>query len=124
MAQQPRGVALARGADLHSLPPVTGHLTVGRGASVEPEVDLTGYWIDGDTLHVGAIRIAARPDVDDELERDIAEALKGLDEAFAKSRTAVESKKNAIVELEKMKRQAQGAHDLNSDRLTRANGAA
>ena len=54
------GAKVARGADLHSLPPVTGHLTVGRGASVEPEVDLTGYWIDGDTLQVGAIRIGRR----------------------------------------------------------------
>ncbi|HVK29725.1 MAG TPA: Pls/PosA family non-ribosomal peptide synthetase [Nocardioides sp.] len=54
------GAKVAKGSDLHSLPPVTGLLTVGKGASVEPEVDLTGYWIDGDTLHVGAIRIGAR----------------------------------------------------------------
>jgi len=54
------GATVARGADLHSLPPITGHLTVAGGASVEPEVDLTGYWIDGDTLHVGAIRIGRR----------------------------------------------------------------
>ncbi|WP_408896691.1 Pls/PosA family non-ribosomal peptide synthetase [Nocardioides sp. R1-1] len=54
------GAKVARGADLHALPPVTGHLTVGKGASVEPEVDLTGYWIDGDTLHVGAVRIGRR----------------------------------------------------------------
>jgi non-ribosomal peptide synthetase-like protein len=54
------GAKVARDADLHSLPPVTGHLTVGPGASVEPEVDLTGYWIDGDTLHVGGIRIGKR----------------------------------------------------------------
>lgn len=54
------GAKVARGADLHSLPPITGHLTVGKGASIEPEVDLTGYWIDGDTLHVGGIRIGRR----------------------------------------------------------------
>ncbi len=54
------GAKVARGADLHSLPPVTGHLTVGKGASIEPEVDLTGYWIDGDTLHVGGIRVGRR----------------------------------------------------------------
>lgn len=54
------GADVDRGADLHSLPPVTGHLRVGPGASVEPEVDLTGYWVDGDTLHVGAISIGAR----------------------------------------------------------------
>ncbi|MFD0805375.1 Pls/PosA family non-ribosomal peptide synthetase [Nocardioides caeni] len=54
------GAKVARGADLHSLPPITGHLTVGKGASVEPEVDLTGYWIDGDVLHVGGIRVGRR----------------------------------------------------------------
>lgn len=54
------GARVAKGADLHSLPPVTGLLTVGKGASVEPEVDLTGYWIDGDTLHVGGIRVGRR----------------------------------------------------------------
>lgn len=54
------GAKVAKGADLHSLPPVTGLLTVGKGASIEPEVDLTGYWIDGDTLHVGGIRVGAR----------------------------------------------------------------
>ncbi|WP_377324359.1 Pls/PosA family non-ribosomal peptide synthetase [Pimelobacter simplex] len=54
------GAKVARGADLHSLPPITGHLTVGKGASIEPEVDLTGYWIDGDTLHVGGIRVGRR----------------------------------------------------------------
>ena len=25
--------------------------------SIEPEVDLTGYWIEGNVLHVGAIRV-------------------------------------------------------------------
>ncbi len=29
------------------------------GASIEPEVDLSGYWIDGDVLRIGAIRIGA-----------------------------------------------------------------
>ena len=49
----------ARDVDLHAMPPVTGILKLGKGASVEPEVDLTGYWIDGDTLHLG--EIADRP---------------------------------------------------------------
>ncbi|KAA1378490.1 Pls/PosA family non-ribosomal peptide synthetase [Aeromicrobium fastidiosum] len=53
------GADVARDVDLHSLPPVTGMLTVASGASVEPEVDLTGHWLDGDTLHVGAVRIGA-----------------------------------------------------------------
>ncbi|QJY47236.1 amino acid adenylation domain-containing protein [Pseudonocardia broussonetiae] len=49
------------GADvhLHAPPPVTGLLKVGRGASVEPEVDLSGHWVDGDLVHVGRIRIGA-----------------------------------------------------------------
>ena len=40
--------------DLHSIPPVTGMLTLGDGCSIEPEVDLTGHWLDGDVLHVGS----------------------------------------------------------------------
>ena len=31
----------------------------GRGASIEPEVDLAGYWIDGDRLHVGSVTVGA-----------------------------------------------------------------
>ena len=50
----------ATDVDLHSVPPVTGLLTLGDGCSVEPEVDLTGHWLDGDVLHVGAIRVGAR----------------------------------------------------------------
>ena len=53
------GAKIAPGVDLHSLPPVTGLLTVGTGASIEPEVDLSGYWIDGDILRLGALRIGA-----------------------------------------------------------------
>ncbi len=53
------GADIGQGVDLHTLPPVTGMLTVGDGASVEPEVDLTGWWIDGDELHLGAIEIGA-----------------------------------------------------------------
>ncbi|MFI5736698.1 Pls/PosA family non-ribosomal peptide synthetase [Kribbella sp. NPDC051587] len=53
------GAKIGRGVDLHTLPPVTGMLTMGRGASIEPEVDLSGYWIDGDQLLVGAITVGA-----------------------------------------------------------------
>ena len=53
------GATVDRDVDLHSLPPITGMLTIGAGASVEPEVDLSGYWIDGDTLRIGAVRIGA-----------------------------------------------------------------
>ncbi|MGH3580718.1 MAG: amino acid adenylation domain-containing protein, partial [Mycobacterium sp.] len=51
------GNSVGNGVDLHSAPPVTGLLTVGHRASVEPEVDLTGHWVDGDLFHVGAISI-------------------------------------------------------------------
>ncbi len=51
------GVQLGVGVDLHSLPPVTGMLRIGKGAAVEPEVDLCGHWVDGDTVHIGQIRI-------------------------------------------------------------------
>lgn len=51
------GASIEPGVDLHTVPPVTGMLTIGAGASVEPEVDLSGYWMDGDVIHVGRIRI-------------------------------------------------------------------
>ncbi|GAB7002988.1 non-ribosomal peptide synthetase [Nocardioides sp. AN3] len=54
------GATVGRDVDLHSIPPVTGLLTLGRGCSVEPEVDLSGYWIDGDTVRVGPVRVGAR----------------------------------------------------------------
>ena len=53
------GARIGPGVDLHSLPPVTGMLKLGKGAAVEPEVDLAGWWLDGDTVHVGKIRIGA-----------------------------------------------------------------
>lgn len=53
------GARIAPGVDLHALPPVTGFLRIGTGASVEPEVDLAGYWIDGDLVRIGEIRIGA-----------------------------------------------------------------
>ena len=51
------GATIGRGVDMHTLPPVTGLLTVGDGASIEPEVDLAGHWVDGDVVHIGAIEI-------------------------------------------------------------------
>ncbi len=54
------GNRVGRGVDLHTLPSVTGMLTVGKGAAIEPEVDLAGHWIDGDALHVGPITVGAR----------------------------------------------------------------
>jgi non-ribosomal peptide synthetase-like protein len=51
------GNRVGKGVDLHSAPPVTGMLTLGHRCSIEPEVDLTGHWIDGDLFHVGRIEV-------------------------------------------------------------------
>ncbi|MGG7510551.1 Pls/PosA family non-ribosomal peptide synthetase [Plantibacter sp. YIM 135249] len=53
------GAKIGRDVDLHSVPPITGFLTIGSRASIEPEVDLRGYWVDGDVLRLGAIHIGA-----------------------------------------------------------------
>ncbi|HIW91271.1 MAG TPA: AMP-binding protein, partial [Candidatus Corynebacterium avicola] len=51
------GNHVGSGTDLHSMPPVTGMAVIGDDVSVEPEVDLCGHWIDGDTLHVGTMHV-------------------------------------------------------------------
>lgn len=51
------GNSIGKGVDLHSAPPVTGMLKLGHRCSIEPEVDLTGHWIDGDQFHVGPISV-------------------------------------------------------------------
>jgi non-ribosomal peptide synthetase-like protein len=51
------GNQVGEGVDLHSAPPVTGLLRLGHRCSIEPEVDLTGHWIDGDLFHVGTITV-------------------------------------------------------------------
>ncbi|WP_110293647.1 Pls/PosA family non-ribosomal peptide synthetase [Nocardia tenerifensis] len=53
------GAKVGKGVDLHTLPPVTGMLELGDGCSVEPEVDLSGYWIDGDVVHIGPVTVGA-----------------------------------------------------------------
>ncbi|WP_374970176.1 Pls/PosA family non-ribosomal peptide synthetase [Terrabacter sp. BE26] len=51
------GATIGPDVDLHTVPPVTGMLRIGPGASIEPEVDLSGYWMDGDVVHVGSVHI-------------------------------------------------------------------
>ncbi|WP_268958150.1 Pls/PosA family non-ribosomal peptide synthetase [Occultella glacieicola] len=51
------GATVERGVDLHTIPPITGMLTLRRESSVEAEVDLNGYWLDGHTLHLGRIEV-------------------------------------------------------------------
>ncbi|MFG2363292.1 Pls/PosA family non-ribosomal peptide synthetase [Streptomyces mirabilis] len=53
------GAKVGKDVDLHSLPPVTGMLKLGRGAAVESEVDLSGYWLDGDRLEIGQVKVGA-----------------------------------------------------------------
>ncbi|MFE7762380.1 Pls/PosA family non-ribosomal peptide synthetase [Streptomyces sp. NPDC057438] len=53
------GCKVGTDVDLHALPPVTGMLKLGRGAAVESEVDLSGYWLDGDRLEIGAVKVGA-----------------------------------------------------------------
>ncbi|WP_266379032.1 Pls/PosA family non-ribosomal peptide synthetase [Streptomyces canus] len=53
------GARIGPDVDLHSLPPVTGMLKLGRGAAVESEVDLSGWWLDGDRLEIGQVKVGA-----------------------------------------------------------------
>ncbi|WP_442818497.1 Pls/PosA family non-ribosomal peptide synthetase [Streptomyces sp. NBC_01320] len=53
------GAQVGADADLHALPSVTGFLELGGGCAIEPEVDLSGHWLDGDLLHIGRIRIGS-----------------------------------------------------------------
>ncbi len=51
------GARVGRGVDLHTVPPITGLLSLGAGCVIEPEVDLSGYWLDGDVLRLGRIEV-------------------------------------------------------------------
>ncbi|MEZ2391025.1 Pls/PosA family non-ribosomal peptide synthetase [bacterium RCC_150] len=53
------GATIGNNVQLHSLPPVTGLLSLGSGCNIEPEVDLSAWWIDGDFVHIGAIHVGA-----------------------------------------------------------------
>ena len=57
------GAQIDKDAVLHSPPPITGLLRLAEGAAIEPEVDLSGYWIDGGTFRVGEIRVGANASV-------------------------------------------------------------
>ncbi|MDT8913839.1 Pls/PosA family non-ribosomal peptide synthetase [Amycolatopsis sp. PS_44_ISF1] len=54
------GCTVGSGTDLHAPPPVTGLASFGDGCAVEPEADLAGWWLDGDVLHVGEVRVGER----------------------------------------------------------------
>jgi non-ribosomal peptide synthetase-like protein len=57
------GAKIGRDVDLHTLPPITGMLSLGRECCIEPEVDLSGYWLDGDELHLGRVRVGPQATV-------------------------------------------------------------
>ena len=51
------GAKVGKNAYLGALPPVTGLIRVGDNVTVEEEVDLAGFWIDGDTVIIGETTI-------------------------------------------------------------------
>jgi amino acid adenylation domain-containing protein len=53
------GHHIGAGARLGTLPPVTSLVTVGDDATLEADVDLHGWWLEGDQLVVGELRIGA-----------------------------------------------------------------
>ncbi|MCW7943486.1 amino acid adenylation protein [Streptomyces hygroscopicus] len=53
------GCTTGREVRLHAMPPVTGLAELGDGCSIEPEADISGWWLDGDTLHVGSVTVGA-----------------------------------------------------------------
>ncbi|MFD7481798.1 Pls/PosA family non-ribosomal peptide synthetase [Streptomyces mirabilis] len=53
------GCTTGRDVRLHAMPPVTGLAELGEGAAIEPGADLSGWWLDGDTLHVGTVALGA-----------------------------------------------------------------
>ncbi|WP_148262540.1 Pls/PosA family non-ribosomal peptide synthetase [Hoyosella subflava] len=54
------GARIGKRVSLHTIPPVTGLLSVGNGCAIEPETDISGHWVDGDHVHVGRITLGAR----------------------------------------------------------------
>jgi len=53
------GANIGTDARLGTLPPVTGLLSVGAGATLEGDVDASGWWIDGHEVVVDRIRVGA-----------------------------------------------------------------
>lgn len=51
------GNRVGQGTHIANLPPVSGLVTVGAQATIEFEADLNGYWVEGGTVHVGAITV-------------------------------------------------------------------
>ena len=54
------GHRVGAGARLGALPRVTSSVSIGDGATIEADVDLHGWWIEGDELVLGEIEIGPR----------------------------------------------------------------
>jgi len=54
------GHQVGSGARLFTLPPVTSLVAIGEGATIEAEVDLEGWWVEGDELVVGHVEVGPR----------------------------------------------------------------
>ena len=53
------GIEVGPGARLGTIPAPTGLVSIGAGATIEGDVDMRGWWIDGGELVVGRIAIGA-----------------------------------------------------------------
>jgi non-ribosomal peptide synthetase-like protein len=53
------GATVGAGARLGTLPPATSILRIGTGATLEPDVDVHGWWMESDELVVGTLVIEA-----------------------------------------------------------------
>lgn len=53
------GLDVGAGARLATIPPITSLVRIGAGATIEADVDLHGWWIDGEELVIGAPRVGA-----------------------------------------------------------------
>lgn len=51
------GATVGEGARLGTMPALTSLISIGEGATVEADVDLHGWWIEGSKLVVGEVRI-------------------------------------------------------------------
>jgi non-ribosomal peptide synthetase-like protein len=54
------GHRVGSGARLFTLPPVASLVTIGDDATVEADVDIEGWWLDGDDLVIAELRIGDR----------------------------------------------------------------
>jgi non-ribosomal peptide synthetase-like protein len=54
------GHEVGDGARLGTLPPAASLVSIGAGATLEPDVDVHGWWIEGSELVIGELRIGAR----------------------------------------------------------------